>query len=95
MPNLNKRENSSNGICNKDDQSAEKIRQNSQKESLESRILVIYTGGTIGMIINKEGGKFDKRYHYRDNLLFLIYEQRSKMDGFVGMALAFKTRDLL
>uniref|UniRef100_A0A8D8SFW5 asparaginase n=1 Tax=Cacopsylla melanoneura TaxID=428564 RepID=A0A8D8SFW5_9HEMI len=36
-------------------EAGEKFRMNNQTESFESRVLVIYTGGTIGMIINKEG----------------------------------------
>jgi hypothetical protein len=60
-------ENGSNGIHNDDNghdegngesqSSAEKFRFKNQTESLESRVLVIYTGGTIGMIINNDGGK--------------------------------------
>ncbi|KAL1460557.1 hypothetical protein WDU94_012534 [Cyamophila willieti] len=47
--------------CEKDEdgqgcpEAGEKFRMNNQTESFESRVLVIYTGGTIGMIINKEG----------------------------------------
>lgn len=37
---------------------AEKFQLNNQKESFESRVLVIYTGGTIGMIVNQDGGKW-------------------------------------
>lgn len=37
---------------------AEKFQLNNQKESLESRVLVIYTGGTIGMIVNQDGGEW-------------------------------------
>ncbi|KAI5740294.1 hypothetical protein M8J76_002461 [Diaphorina citri] len=71
-------ENGSNGIHNDDNghdegngesqSSAEKFRFKNQTESLESRVLVIYTGGTIGMIINNDGVLAPQSNKFKENI---------------------------